>query len=349
MLSLSDRRSTACFRASCAARPFRQTRWRACLLGIGLAAILFGGPQAGLRAAEDAPPAPAENAEGADRRGERAQPSPAEQQLAALAQAQSLDTEVLWLETQRESFLGLFHPDNTGNPKGAVVILPDAQTSPDWPELIRPLRLGLPDRGWPTLAIALADADGVDQPAAVPPAPQASDEAADATTASPLQREGWILERVAAAMNHLSGRGHQNQLLIGVGTGAYWAARVAVAQDSGGQLQLVLIDPAAPGTLGEAALLEVLGQLSVTTLDLYHGNRLPSSRAEQQARRREQQALRLHQASYYQLRLPGQPADWKTGNRRLLGQVAGAIRRYIDEPAPQPAPPATAPRQRPPG
>ncbi|MEC7548185.1 MAG: DUF3530 family protein [Pseudomonadota bacterium] len=54
-----------------------------------------------------------------------------------------------------DSFYGLFLRERSGNPQGGALILHDLGQHAHWPELVAPLREGLTESGWTTLAIEL--------------------------------------------------------------------------------------------------------------------------------------------------------------------------------------------------
>lgn len=75
-----------------------------------------------------------------------------------IAANKSENTEIHWFREGQESrFLGLFTPEHGEKPQGYALILHDNQQHPDWPGLIRTLRLQLPAGGWSTLSISLPD------------------------------------------------------------------------------------------------------------------------------------------------------------------------------------------------
>lgn len=61
------------------------------------------------------------------------------------------------LQAGSDSFLALWKPANTAEPKGAVIIIPGAGETADWPQAIGPLRRKLPDAQWSSLSITLPD------------------------------------------------------------------------------------------------------------------------------------------------------------------------------------------------
>lgn len=87
-----------------------------------------------------------------------------EQQLQQLAIAEEVkEHEVVWLDVtypeddQEYKILALEQRPRApkAQAQGAVILLHDKEQHADWPYLIRPLRLDLPDSGWYTLAVNL--------------------------------------------------------------------------------------------------------------------------------------------------------------------------------------------------
>jgi len=52
-------------------------------------------------------------------------------------------------------FLSIYTEAETDSPKGAVIIMHGRGFHPNWPELVYPLRTGLPQHGWHTLSIQM--------------------------------------------------------------------------------------------------------------------------------------------------------------------------------------------------
>jgi pimeloyl-ACP methyl ester carboxylesterase len=119
--------------------------------------------------------------------------------------------EPQWLEADGQRFLGIFTKSTTGYSLGAAILLPSLGRTPDWPDVIAPLRKALPNYSWNTLAIALPD-------------PAKGDDGR------------WQLQpyyaaaraRIQAAIKYLQQQGNTKIVLIGHGLGAA-AAAVAVS------------------------------------------------------------------------------------------------------------------------
>lgn len=56
---------------------------------------------------------------------------------------------------QNNTFFSIYTPHTTASAKGAIVLLHGTGAHPDWSDVIHPLRVELPDKGWATLSIQL--------------------------------------------------------------------------------------------------------------------------------------------------------------------------------------------------
>ena len=68
---------------------------------------------------------------------------------------ESVDLPLTGAADGESTFFAIFTPHTTSQPKGAVILMHGTQAHPDWREVIHPLRIGLPDKGWATLSIQL--------------------------------------------------------------------------------------------------------------------------------------------------------------------------------------------------
>ncbi|MCX4028030.1 DUF3530 family protein [Endozoicomonas sp. SM1973] len=78
-----------------------------------------------------------------------------EQTLFQLLKERLSTDEILMLpkEKEGETFLAAYLQENTGSPKGGILLIPAEGQHINWPKTILPLRKKLPDAGWHTLAI----------------------------------------------------------------------------------------------------------------------------------------------------------------------------------------------------
>ncbi|PHS00104.1 MAG: hypothetical protein COA68_06800 [Oceanobacter sp.] len=82
------------------------------------------------------------------------------QSLIEYLQQHQRQQEVMTLVAGEASFYGLFLRERSGNPQGGILILHDLEQHGHWPTLVAPLREGLTEHGWTTLAIELPTAPG---------------------------------------------------------------------------------------------------------------------------------------------------------------------------------------------
>ncbi|MFD2231188.1 DUF3530 family protein [Alkalimarinus sediminis] len=74
---------------------------------------------------------------------------------------ESVKKQLIWLDSSEggqsgaTSFLALELYENTAESQGAVLLVHGAEQHPNWPQVIKPLRMILPDDGWYTLSIML--------------------------------------------------------------------------------------------------------------------------------------------------------------------------------------------------
>jgi hypothetical protein len=293
---------------------------------------------------------------------ERVEPTPQQQGMLDLARAleQAPETEANWLETNSDRSLTLYQPASQAEPTGAVILLPDEHSHPDWPRDLHPLRTGLARHGWDTLSVALPRSAATP----VPPRSFVSNSSAAASGAEPSNADAssngidgaaqdteiapveLYAERVIkiceAAIRHLESRQHDYLIFLGTGTGAVWAALCAREFQQSHQLGLTLLNARQPSAAGAPQLKQLLTELSVPVLDIYQLDQV----AIVAARLRGNSARRALLQSYHQGTLPEiLPAD---GGALLVREVRGRINRYL-MPAPMMNQGATEPAEQQPG
>jgi len=99
----------------------------------------------------------------------------------------------------------LLKKHGTSNPAGHVLILHGARQNPDWKDVIRPLRLALPDYGWTTLSIEM---------------PAVSTEASDKNYTDLLEQ---ATSSILSAQGNLINAGAKRIIILGYGLGARMA------------------------------------------------------------------------------------------------------------------------------
>lgn len=207
---------------------------------------------------EAADPAPAATDKPAEEKPAERQPLLERSQEEAAALQRKLPAqEQQQLQAGSDTFLALWKPANSAEPKGAVIIVPGAGETADWPQAISPLRRKLPDAEWSSLSITLPDLQGdaiaprVIEPTAAPKAPETTSK--DATTAQPIEQAAGgeaevaeqvvaetseeqakadadrIFGRIDAAIAYAEQQSARSIVVLGHGTGAYWAARFSAS------------------------------------------------------------------------------------------------------------------------
>lgn len=293
--------------------------------------------------------APAKDAKAADAPAAR-EAIPSRSQEDALALERQLpQAEQQQLQAGADKFLALWKPANTDEPKGAVIVIPGAGETADWPNVVGPLRRKLPDSGWASLSVTMPDVleDGVIARADEPPAADKSAKAdskpkdadakpADAATtaeaeaaavaaraAVDAERNKANAEQIFARIESAVAFAQQNKarsiVLVGHGSGAYWAARFMSEKPSPAVQKLVMVTAQETGR-DKPSLLEVLPTLKVAMADYVDKDR-PVPR--QQAQDRLDASKRLKGMKYTQITLNGISANSPADQEQLAKRVRG--------------------------
>lgn len=112
------------------------------------------------------------------------------------------DVEFLPLKDDKEVFSIYMEPD-TDNPKGGVIVLHSRGYHANWDTVVKPLRVGLAEKGWHTLSVQM-------------PVLDKSAKYYDYVPVFP-----YAHERIEAAIDFYKQRGVENIILIGHGCGAH--------------------------------------------------------------------------------------------------------------------------------
>lgn len=253
------------------------------------------------------------------------------------------------LDGGADPFLSLWLPANQAQPAGLVILVHGDGETADWPTAIGPLRRQLPDAGWSTLSLSLPDApngvrarqakpvtvvlEGVEQ-AEAPEAPEpvaatpAAEETSAAAAIPPLLDElapaepdhaRRVLGRLRAALEQARAHNPRTLVLLGHGTGAYWAARFLDEEQPGDVAQLVIVSARQPDDI-DTELDELLPRLRLATGDFYYRDR-----AGQQAMARERlnAGKRQQHPAYMQIGLQSLPSDARAEQGQLVRRVRG--------------------------
>lgn len=296
---------------------------------------------------EAADPAPAATDKPAEEKPAERQPLLERSQEEAAALQRKLPAqEQQQLQAGSDTFLALWKPANSAEPKGAVIIVPGAGETADWPQAIGPLRRKLPDVEWSSLSITLPDLQGdalaprVIEPAAAPKAPETASK--DATTAQPIEQAAGgeaevaeqvvaetneeqakadadrIFGRIDAAMAYAEQQSARSIVVLGHGTGAYWAARFLSERQTPQVEKLVMVDAQVP-TKALPPLAELTPTLKLPTVDIFYMDKALDRNA---ALERMQASKRLKTSAFSQVALKVLP-DKKAEQEQLFRRVRG--------------------------
>lgn len=224
--------------------------------------------------------------------------------------------QVVELNDGEEAFIALYQRAEQDDEAGTVVILHDRGGHPAWPEVVTPLRLGLPRYGWSVLAPQL------------PPVPDDREIAVRPGEALASWRDN-TRRRIATAIAHLRGQGIQHIVLAGYGQGADAALDYLRRTPEHRIAALVSISPY-PLTPPSQAAQNPQFQFPVNSLDLYGERDLPAVR-----RHTARRALAARRAGLISTRPPTYrlPADASAGKppkptyRRL--RISGADHGFL--------------------
>lgn len=297
---------------------------------------------------EAADPAPASTAEqpAAEKPAERQPLLERSQEEAAALERKVPAQEQQQLQAGADTFLALWKPANTAEPKGAVIIVPGAGETADWPQVIGPLRSKLPDVEWSSLSITLPDlqsdviAPRVIAPAAAPKAPESDSK--DSTTAQPIEQAAGgeaevadqvvaetteeqskadaerIFARIDAAIAYAEQQSARRVVVLGHGTGAYWAARFLSERQSSQVEKLVMVDAQTPSK-AKPQLAELTPTLKLPTADIFYMDKALDRNA---ALERMQASKRLKTSTFSQVALKALP-DKKAEQEQMFRRVRG--------------------------
>jgi len=296
---------------------------------------------------EAADPAPAAAEKTAEEKPLERQPLPERSQEEATALERKIPAqEQQQLQAGNDTFLALWKPANTAEPKGAVIIIPGAGETVDWPQAVGPLRRKLPDVEWSSLSITLPDlqSDAI-APRVVeaPPAPKAAESASkDSTTAAPIEQVAGgeadvadkvvaetteeqskadaerIFARIDAAIAFAEQQSARSIVVLGHGSGAYWAARYLSERQPSQVEKLVMVAAQTPVTV-KPELAELTPTLKLPTADIFYNDKLLDRNA---ALARLQASKRLKASAFSQVSLKALP-DNKAEQEQLFRRVRG--------------------------
>ncbi|TRO42800.1 DUF3530 family protein [Pseudomonas sp. ALS1279] len=277
----------------------------------------------------------------------------------SISDAQTLEQrldkrEQQMLQAGAESFLALWLPANVGEPSGAVILLPGDVENADGAAAIGPLRRKLPDTGWHSLSLTLPDPDGDPLPlrtaataAAAPQSDTTTTESAPAAESppdatvdeatqpagsgaiSPEQRRQAHVERVMARIDAAIAFANQQQareiVLLGHGSGAYWAARYLSERQPDNVQNLLMVAAELPAGFAPP-LDEMVAQLAVATGDFFYKDQATDRMA---ALKRLQASKRAKLPTYIQVSMKALPGNLDIQQEQLYRRLRGWLKQHM--------------------
>ncbi|WP_314409745.1 alpha/beta hydrolase family protein [Pseudomonas kuykendallii] len=272
---------------------------------------------------------------------ERAPLEERSQDEAIALQRQLPTAEQHQLEAGGERFLALWKPANSATPSGLVILLPGEGEHPDWPRVIGPLRSKLADAGWHTLSLSLPDPLGDPLPARVPEAiepakegdaaktdpPPATGETPPAASAEDQRKAHGerVMARIQAALDFAAGKQVKTVVLLGHGSGAFWAASFLAERKPAQIHQLLMVEASVPAGYAPP-LEELVPPLKLATGDIYYKDRYADA-----ALARRQASKRLQHPAYALIGLDALPANPDAEQEQLARRVRGWLTRNVGE------------------
>ena len=290
--------------------------------------------------AADAPAAPAEKPVERQPLLERSQ------EEASALERKIPQQEQQQLQAGSESFLALWKPANSAEPEGVVIIVPGSGENADWPQAIGPLRRKLPDANWGTLSLSLPDVSVDTLPPRVIEAPKATVDTSskDASTADkPIEQaasaeaEGTdpsvvpgadeqdktdasrIFARIDAAVAFAQTQSARSVVLVGHGTGAWWAARYLTEKQPSQVQKLVMVAAQTPNGR-HPDVQQLAPALKLPTADVFYQD---NAQARKNAQARSQAAKRAKNDGYKQVSLKTLPGNSAAEQEQLYRRIRG--------------------------
>lgn len=290
--------------------------------------------------------------------------------ISNLSKLASPDTEFLQLDTSKsgEKLYAVYQAESSGVLQGGIIMFPDDKTHFDWPGDLNYLRTGLTEYGWHTLAIYLPQIEAAAIPKRTLPvlkpiqpsppgedgtaaentaeetpvtqnaeAPNPSAEDAPTQSASETETEEskepyheQAIRKAQAAYTYLQQQETERYIVLGIGTGAIWAAQYVQQFQESQDLRLVMIDAQQPQNTTAPDLLKILPEIKTTVIDLHHSVRMNTAdRNPISPERRLKIARQKALTNFHQSRLPATRDDWKKGNPWLVKHVRGVLNTYV--------------------
>ncbi len=223
-----------------------------------------------------------------------------------------LSGEVCELKAAETPFMGIYTESEQGPTGRAVILAHGIGAHPDWPEVVHPLRVGLPEHGWSTLSIQM---------------PILANDA-EVKEYLPLFDESG--PRLKAAVDYLHQQGAKTVVIVGHSLGASMAARF-VADNPGTVDGLVIIGLSVIGLDEKMNGALALEKITLPVFDLYGSRDLDGVLKSTDARARA--AHKAGNPDYRQLAIEGGDHFFVGTEDEMVRRVYGWLKSHYETPA----------------
>ncbi|UCE88434.1 MAG: DUF3530 family protein [Pseudomonadota bacterium] len=213
--------------------------------------------------------------------------------------------EAEWLSADGAKFLAIYAEPDAPQARGAAILLHGIGVHPDWPEVVSPLRTGLPEHGWATLSLQM------------PVLPN------EATLRDYVPLFAEVPARIQAGIAFLRKRKFDNIVIIAHSLGAAMGATFLAAHPDSGTRAFVAIGMSALNEDPRMSTLRALSKIHLPVLDLYGSRDL--EQVLNSAGARADAARTAANKTYLQERVEGADHFFRGMDDTLVTRVNGWI------------------------
>ena len=223
-----------------------------------------------------------------------------------------LSGDVVELKAGDTPFMAIYTEAEQGPTDHAVILAHGIGVHPDWPEVIHPLRVGLPEHGWSTLSVQMPIL------------------ANDAEVKDYLPLFDEVGPRLDAAVDYLHKQGVKTVVLAGHSLGASMAAQYVAAKPGAVNgliiisMSVIDLDPKMNGALA-------LEKIGVPVYDLYGSRDLDTVLSSVDARARAMR--KAGNTDFRQFSMEGADHFYVGMEDELQRRIYGWLKSHFEKPA----------------